>query len=237
MPRPETPSGQGKPDPFTQITEGLFGQPELEKMGRELKTGFTGPLAEKAGEWQKEGLGRFIGIPMAVTDPKDRVDRVKYMAYALPLTDTTVTGHDRRVLLVFPNENSFDAAIVSPKLFKGENEQRQNESSLRDFQLVFMPSDKPTLMLDWKHDPHAKHFLSFQKFSFIFPAVHISPEGKSKEQLLEEAVANARKMKRIEEVRNLKVDDDSLGSLHPEVVVTLEELNNDMKRWEEGKET
>ncbi|MBA3724791.1 MAG: hypothetical protein H0W89_08005 [Candidatus Levybacteria bacterium] len=146
----ERPIPGRQPDRFTQIIQdSLSGKEKFEELGREL-SGFRGKMAAEITAWHAEGLGKAIGygLPSGNIYGRQSVDNNGYrgVLFALPLTDETITGYNKRMLLLIPGEEVCDYIIVSPKkptTIEEQVEEWEGESFIKAFDTYFLPSVEP----------------------------------------------------------------------------------------------
>jgi hypothetical protein len=206
---------EGTPDKFKRVMSALFeadpdGMQSLHVLGAELNT-IRGPLAKEIAKWRISGLGRVIAIPVPEIS-RDFVEGGQYrsMAYALPYTDETVTGHDRRIVMLFASDDGpHRVNILGPRksIHPVEDIQTiENENFLSEFDLLFRPSDKPSILTNWMPEEGESPHTSFIKNIVLFPAMNHTLKDIDSEAAYRKGVLIAQRM----QVQRMKIDESAL---------------------------
>lgn len=234
----ERSKSSGDPDKFAQVIgESLRGDTDhFALLGKEL-TGFHGEMASEIEKWQREGLGRALGVPLITGNVYGQaVDTSGYrgVLYSLSLTDDTATGHDMRTLLIFPHKQYADMAIIRPrKSIKHDPESKEFENSLYigAFTDLFSANDNPYIHPSWRPAVGKKSYSSFAKDPHAFAECIGKIEEVSRIDrisVIKTAVTTARLNKN----KKIYVDDASLLKLlGTDVTSELEVLNGDWEQY------
>jgi hypothetical protein len=230
-----------RPDKFKAVINAVTeadpeGVKQLQSLSDELDT-LPGRLAGKISKWQKEGLGRVIGVPIPSYLTNDAIVGGQYqrMAYALPVTDESVSGPDRRVAIVFASgeDEKHKVRLVGPRqsTHKEEDVRKiENNNYTQEFEDLFRPSREPALVDQWEREPKDPANESFTKNIKIFPIDDHSDElgttGTTCDDIIDEAVIVARRLK----VNGIQTDEYTFKNLLGDNADELAILNRD---WDE----
>jgi hypothetical protein len=236
MAQPEKYNGRGgQPDRFAGVVQGFFEPHELQQLATQLD-GLRGPLEKDIAQWHREGIGRMISVEVPnISNEQVQGGKSRSMAFAIPLTDETVTGHKRRVIVLFASESGSHKVLkLGPRTYaESEDEEDidiEDENNLIDFDMFFRPSDKPSVVTGWKPRPGENAEKSFQDNLSLLPFVITHFKKKDKAHVLvDKAVTNARRMK----IRSIPTDEFSLRNtldLGSELIAEFEVANMD---WEQ----
>lgn len=224
------------PDKFAQvISESLEGDAEhFISLGKEL-TGFQGEMASEIEKWQREGLGRALGIPLITGNAYGQAEDTsgyRGVIYALSLTDDTVSGHDMRTLLLFPHQQYTDMAVIQPrKSITSDPESKEFENGLyiEAFIDLFSANDNPYIHPSWRPATGRKSYSSFAKDPHAFAECIGKIEEVSRTDRIS-VVKTAVITSRLNKNKKIYIDDASLLKvLGTDVTSELEVLSGD---WE-----
>lgn len=190
---------------FAQILFTNYSSDEIATAGSALD-GFKGKAGKMITEWMANDYGVLISRPArdpqrsdGALSPEGGVSRG--IAYALPYTDENVTGDDKRVLLVAPNENgSFEVYLAGPRRNRGDRNRKDNILNQRAFDMIFSPSQAHyTVQHTWKSGRTPYENL-LNNSDILSMDIYATPKGVTKEQMLQKALVNVRETKK----RNMK---------------------------------
>ena len=191
--------GKGK---FDKIVSGIS---DLKHVDAGVSV-FGKEFGDKLEYWKKIGAGREIHAPLLDSEGNPSKE-TRLIFYALPFTDETVSGHNKRVLLVYPRDEGYNLYTVAPKrskLIDREYAESADEGFLSDFDATFLPSKSPYTERQWVFDGRTPN----ERLRNISYLDYISQSagwlGTTPEQDLEKAEGIAQK--RIEKIAVNELD-------------------------------
>ncbi|MGH9856473.1 MAG: hypothetical protein ACRD4B_01395 [Acidobacteriota bacterium] len=121
----------------------------LEKEGQALDGRFRGEMARFIAQWQVEGLGRIVSIPLLTANSfeyaEERSGNQEVM-YALPYTENVT-----KAVVLFPSKERNQLCIINP----------QTPDALDTFRTFFAPSPNPSVHDQWRPDPYQTPYDAF----------------------------------------------------------------------------
>ncbi len=217
----ERPRPQSKGGEFNSIVRDFYDDPTKLKQVRDIERGF-GRYGEKINKQlsglQAERIGRVHGAPL-LSEAGNADNAYFGIMLAIPLTDETVTGHDKRVLLVVPHGNENVYATIRPLKSHNPDEAEQrleDELYLQAFDARYTPSEDTYLHPDWRPDfGKTAYETVVRRQDELFMKIESQASERKKDMVLSTAVATARIIKN----RRIATDDTSLEKLLGEDVL------------------